>query len=251
MAKIEVNPLLDVTVEDIQSQMAKVSYLLHGNLDADNIYQSGTKQGSIQKKIVTNAVDETHPVEGFKFFGEFKEDSENFSSAILSPLLNLKNTNIQPLVLEGETSFVFNNSTMEKQEAYSTKEEKVSGVLGIARGFMGKTEFQTKTVRKYMNTWEKRTIILEKTPFIKPMTVGDYAEITGYPEATISEDFWINFTFYSEYDVALFQNNFRAEVTRIDPDEIEITCWLSQIGFRKDDFLTLQLGVQLLCKEVL
>jgi len=238
---------MSVTAEDIQSQMAKIKYLLHGNLDEDNIYRSGALSARIQPKTVTNMVDETRPVEGFKVFGTFVNGLADFERKILSPVIELKETNIQPITLYGECSFVFNNSTMERvAPSYITETDDVSPLTPWKDKKKGKKIYLQDTW-----SWEKRTIRIEKTPFMKRFTKQEYADKTGLDLESISDDFWLNFTFFSDIDADNFRNNFKVEVARIDAETLDIDCYLSQVGFDKDDFFTLQVGVEALFKEVL
>jgi len=136
MARLSAETLINVTVEDIQKQMDKISYILSGRLEEDNIYQSGDINAGIQPKTVTNMADETRPVSGWKIFGSQLDDG--FFWKVWQPLKKAKKDAIQPIVLSGECAFVFNNSTMEREEEKKPKEKGlIEEIVGIAEGVTG------------------------------------------------------------------------------------------------------------------
>jgi len=121
MSKVSTETLIDVNIEDIQAQVNKIAFLLSGKIDYDNIYESGTVKSKIQSKIVSNLAEETNPVDGFKFFGDIGD--QNFKEDILEKLLEVKDNLIQPIILKGSCAFVFNSSTMEREEEFAGEED--------------------------------------------------------------------------------------------------------------------------------
>jgi len=101
--------------------------------------------------------------------------------------------------------------------------------------------------------WTKRRIQIPKTPFMKIMTKEDYRKMTQKTswDSPIPDDFYISVTFYGEVDTSLFANNFKVVVADVSPDMIEVDVFMNKVGFREEDFFTLQIGVEILCKEVL
>jgi len=289
MPKLAIDQSMSVSITDIQAQVNKIQYLLKGRVAGDNIYERGLLETGIQTKKVVNSVDETKPIEGFKVFGYFRPDEKTFLKNVLNPLLEEKRSNIQPRVLEGHCSFIFNNSTMEKSEPIEIGEKDVqysgfqkgldvagdflqtvvntpANILGAGSGgdsFLssgGRISLDESVKimkedllasRRYPDSWERRVIKIPKTPFIRIMSKSDVNKITGWNMDRFTDDYYLSYTFYSDYEVAIFQNNIKAEIVREDPDMIEVAVYFSTIGFDQDDFFTLQVGVEILCKEVL
>ena len=125
-----------VTVAEIQDQVDRIETILEGRIEDDNLYNDGAKYATIQPKKVVNMADETRPVDGFKFFSKIGADS--FENKILTPILDKYKKDIQPLILYGNTSFVFNNSTMEMIDLDSEREEKMN-VFERSLDFAGDT----------------------------------------------------------------------------------------------------------------
>jgi len=100
-------------------------------------------------------------------------------------------------------------------------------------------------------SWIKRVISIPKTPFMKIMTKKDFAKITQTDEWFIPDNFYLSFSIYCDVDVPVLKNNFKARISKIDPDMIEVSVYLNKSSFDDDSFFTLQIECEILCREVL
>jgi len=256
--------LSSTALTDIQAQVSRIELMLDGKIEDDNVFNDGEKYVVMQPKKVVNMADETRPVTGFKFFS------------------SLTDTNFET---ESQCSFVFNNSNMEIVEIDDVEVEKLSfgeraldkagdmlqsvGKLGgvfdsSSLNLFEQAEEKLNRQRdeyllkyKGRESWERRIIKLRKTPFIKPMTSSDVSNVFTDGISTADtfirreNEYFMSITYFTDVEVAALLNNFKVEIMSESPELIEIAVYLSTVGFDKDDYFTLQIGVEVLCKEVL
>jgi len=108
--------------------------------------------------------------------------------------------------------------------------------------------------RTLTNSWTKRVIKIPKTPFMKLMTKKDFQTVSNTSEGFIrqlTDEFYLSFTYYCEVDVAIFENNLKARIVSVEPDMITVAVYMNKVGFTDESFFTLQVDVEILCREML
>lgn len=261
MAKIEMpknssgNPEVDVIAEDITTALARIDWLLNGNVDADNIVHKENGTDELKLLIPASKVQDipliSNEIASRKIFrSEFGNNS--FSELVWTPLKDTINSNPVFSVIGGELAILIDKTV----KIYDTEQVSVTQ--------------HKKDPYTYYRSMLDYKLIVEIPTTHRPVTYNRLFEITGENPVvfeTITQgklsrnDYAIEFAFHIEKKLSterktyVFRSGENAkpayfpETNTVQLDIKPIFISGDPITFGDDEFVNIFITMDVLCEE--
>lgn len=250
MPKIGVD-ITEVSKSSIENNINTAEYLLEGRIDHENLYEkvdflSGS--GLIQDHPTI-----TNPITGDKFVA-----GDTFKDEVLQPLINEFRAYTFPVVLSGRASFLLNASMVSDQTSNAIQTKKALQFAGVntRRDSLREATAQAaasgidRVLAPFLATTKyNKQIVLEKPLNIVVMTPWEIENFFGTAPVRTN----VNYQFF-------VQGKFASAIASEDKPKIYVSDSNSSADslifdvvvecppFDTDDYLTIELQVDVLCK---
>ena len=257
MPKIEASSSVAITQSDIQEQINKIEYLLEGRIDDHNIFRDGDYIIPMSGKKVVDLPDSTRPISGNKFF------ASDVDGRVFKPLIRLMQNNRNFITMSGRASILMSKDTGTPAETVEVRIEKVDELRRSMQGDNGRGrawEIDTKGFKKpepekKQGSIYTRFITLKKPPHIQAITWQKARSLFGkgisyYLAKDRAEELCIMpSVLHYKGDT---NNSPKAKinwyVTSNTPEDITIQLDLDMGTIAKDEYVTIDFEVKVLCE---
>jgi hypothetical protein len=268
MAKIEMpknssgNPEVDVIAEDITTALARIDWLLNGNIDADNIVAEVSGASTTPFLVPASKVQDipliSNEIQSTKIMRN-EAGNNTFSDMVWSPIKNAVNKNPVFAVLSSTLFMPITKDTQVYDNAVYVEERKLE-----LEHFEDTDIIYRARTRRF-----NKTIFVEIPPTHTPVYFKEILDLFGYSSSTFNtltqnnidkDDLAVNFELFIEsfgFDTTkktTYLNVRDALKPTFDPKSMLVSFDIFPVisgvkDLEEEDFLNINIKISVLCKE--
>lgn len=238
------NPQLRPAIDEIQSMINHIEFVLEGRIDNENIWNEAGKTMAFSASRINDYAINTKPIEAPKFFSNFSSELSPYEK--FQTLLS--NVNDEYRVLQGTGSILFNKDSLSENglTEYVEIEKPANYKLVNLKDFIEKKVLNNEESVNIDYGNGKTNLLIEDA-------------YTSYLPHTIGSDYVITYDYFLdrfednyEYLKVVRINEFDLSVESVTKDKVTIRANVTTHGnIEKDEFVTFMFNVYVLFKELI